>query len=97
MNAAAQWVCYILRCADETLYTGITNDIEKRVNAHNDGNAAKYTRSRIPVELVYLELCANRSEASKRELTIKKLSRSEKILICASQPLNMLSPGAENK
>jgi putative endonuclease len=73
------WVCYLLRCADDTLYCGITNDMEKRLAAHNAGNAAKYTRSRGPVVLAYLETCADRSVASKREMAIKKLSRPEKL------------------
>jgi len=78
------WSCYILRCADDTLYTGITNDLEKRVAAHNEGTAAKYTRARGPVELVFIEDCADRSEASKRELAIKNLTRAEKLLLIQS-------------
>lgn len=73
------WVCYLLRCADDTLYCGITNDMEKRLGAHNAGTAARYTRSRGPVELVYIEDCADRSAASKREMNIKKLPRAEKL------------------
>lgn len=73
------WVCYLLRCADDTLYCGITNDMEKRLGAHNAGTAAKYTRSRGPVELVFVENCADRSAASKREMNIKKLPRMEKL------------------
>ena len=76
------WVCYLLRCADDTLYCGITNDMDKRLTAHNAGTAAKYTRARTPVELVYAEECADRSEASKRELAIKKLSRVVKLDLC---------------
>lgn len=75
------WVCYLLRCADDTLYCGITNDMEKRLAAHNAGTAAKYTRARGPVELVYTEDCADRSAASKREMAIKKLPRAEKLVI----------------
>lgn len=75
------WVCYLLRCADETLYCGITNDLDKRLAAHNAGTAAKYTRSRIPVALVFSEVCADRSSALKRELQIKKLSREKKLLM----------------
>ncbi len=75
------WVCYLLRCADDTLYCGITNDMEKRLVAHNAGTAAKYTRARTPVELVYAEECADRSEASKREMAIKKLKREEKLAL----------------
>lgn len=80
--AAMNWVCYLLRCADDTLYCGITNDMEKRLAAHNAGTAAKYTRSRGPVELVYSEVCADRSAASKREMAIKKLPRGEKLELC---------------
>ncbi|MEQ1813720.1 MAG: GIY-YIG nuclease family protein [Candidatus Nitrotoga sp.] len=75
------WCCYILRCVDDTLYTGITNDLEKRLLAHNTGTAAKYTRSRCPVQLIYAEPCANKSIALKRELQIKKLSRPDKMLL----------------
>ncbi len=75
------WVCYLLRCADDTLYCGITNDVEKRMAAHNSGTAAKYTRARVPVELVYLERCEDRSAASKREMAIKKLARAEKLAL----------------
>lgn len=86
------WVCYILRCADDTLYCGITNDLEKRLTAHNEGVAAKYTRARGPVELVLVESCADRSAALKREMTIKGLSRSEKLaLIQSSLSKNILA------
>lgn len=73
------WVCYLLRCADDTLYCGITNDLDKRLAAHNAGTAAKYTRTRHPVKLVYTEQCPDRSTASKREMAIKKLPRAEKL------------------
>lgn len=73
---------YILLCADGTLYTGWTNDIEKRISAHNAGRGAKYTRSRRPVTLIYSEECATRSEAMSRESAIKKLSRKEKLRLC---------------
>ncbi|MEN6584602.1 MAG: GIY-YIG nuclease family protein, partial [Sulfuricella sp.] len=61
------WHCYLLECADGSLYTGITNDLDKRVAAHNDGAASKYTRARLPVRLVYAEAHPDRSSASKRE------------------------------
>ena len=70
---------YILKCADETLYCGWTNDLEKRLKAHNDGKGAKYTRSRLPVTLVYYEEFEAAKEAQKREYQIKKLSRKEKL------------------
>ena len=65
------WVCYLLRCADGTLYCGITNDLDKRLAAHNAGGGAKYTRTRTPVELVFSDACADRSTASMRESQIK--------------------------
>lgn len=77
-------VTYILRCSDGTLYTGWTNDIEKRLEAHNQGHGAKYTRGRTPVELVYLESFDTRQEAMKREAAIKKLPRKDKLQLIAS-------------
>jgi putative endonuclease len=78
------WVCYLLKCADDTLYCGITNDLDKRIAAHNAGEGAKYTRSRTPVELVFSEACEDRSAASKREMQIKKLSRAAKFKLIAT-------------
>ncbi|MDH5426300.1 MAG: GIY-YIG nuclease family protein [Gammaproteobacteria bacterium] len=77
------WFIYILRCADNTLYTGIAKDVEKRLEQHNkdDKAGAKYTRARRPVELVYFEVCESRSLAAKRECAIKKLSRLEKLAL----------------
>ncbi|MGB8516507.1 MAG: GIY-YIG nuclease family protein [Gallionella sp.] len=75
------WYCYLLRCSDDTLYCGISNDLDKRLAAHNAGTASKYTRTRTPVELAYSEECADRSAASKRELAIKKLSRGKKLAL----------------
>jgi putative endonuclease len=72
------WFVYILKCNDGTFYTGITNDLDKRVSSHNKGTGAKYTKTRTPVELVYQEEATDRSEASKREYKIKKLSRLAK-------------------
>jgi len=72
------WLCYLLRCADDTFYCGITNDLEKRLIAHNTGEGAKYTRGRLPVSVVYYENCENKSAALKREMQIKRLSRSAK-------------------
>ena len=69
---------YIVRCRDQTLYTGWTNHLEKRIEAHNAGKGAKYTKARRPVELVYFETFDNKSEALKREYQIKQLKRSEK-------------------
>ena len=72
------WKLYILRCGDGTLYTGITTDVEKRLEAHRSGKGAKYTRGRGPLELVYREECGSHSSALKREAEVKKLSREEK-------------------
>ena len=73
------WKLYILRCVDGTLYTGITTDVEKRLEAHRTGKGAKYTRGRAPLELVYREECGDHSAALKREAEIKALSREEKL------------------
>ena len=80
-----KWQIYIIECRDGSLYTGITIDLEKRLAAHNAGKGAKYTTARRPVQLVYREGAANRSEASKRENAIKKLNRNEKLALCAKQ------------
>ena len=72
---------YILRCADGTLYCGWTNNLEKRLKAHNSGKGAKYTRSRLPCELVYYEEFETSIEAQKREYKIKTLSREEKLAL----------------
>ena len=74
-----KYYVYLLRCNDNTLYCGITNDLLKRVNAHNSGRGAKYTRSRLPVTVEYFEISNNKSNALRREHEIKKLSRSEKL------------------
>lgn len=70
---------YIVRCSDGTLYTGWTNDIERRIREHNAGRGAKYTKSRRPVTLVYLEVFETKGEAMKREYAIKRLPRDKKI------------------
>ncbi|MEF2837359.1 MAG: GIY-YIG nuclease family protein [Oscillospiraceae bacterium] len=72
------WYLYILRCKDNTLYTGITTDVEKRLESHRSGKGAKYTRGRMPLELVYREVCESHSDALKRELEVKSLTRQEK-------------------
>lgn len=78
---ANPWFVYILRCKDDTLYTGITDDIDKRLQAHNTGSraAAKYTRGRRPVTLLYSEERDSRADASRREYEIKQLSRESKL------------------
>ena len=70
---------YILRCNDDSLYTGWANNLEKRIKAHSDGKGAKYTRARVPVELVYFEVFEDKIEAMKREYAIKQLKRKEKL------------------
>ena len=69
---------YILECADKTLYTGWTNDLENRIKTHNAGKGAKYTKCRLPVKLVHYELFDNKIDAMKREYAIKKLTRKQK-------------------
>ena len=76
-----QWCVYILRCKDGTLYTGSTDDFEKRLAAHRAGKGAKYTRGRGPLEPVYLEMCADRSAALRREWEIKQLPRAQKLAL----------------
>lgn len=75
---ANSWKLYMLRCGDGTLYTGITTDVEKRLEAHRSGKGAKYTRGRGPLELVYSEECGSHSDALKRELELKALTRQQK-------------------
>lgn len=75
---SAEWELYILRCGDGTLYTGIARDAEKRLAMHRSGKGAKYTRGRGPLEMVYREKCADRSEALRREYAVKQLTREEK-------------------
>lgn len=75
------YTVYILRCADDTLYTGITNNVPRRLCAHNSGKGAKYTRARRPVSLVYEEACESRSQALRRELAIKGMTREAKLAL----------------
>ena len=72
---------YLLRCEDDTLYCGWTTDLEKRLAAHNSGAGAKYTRSRLPVEIVYYEEYEDKNEALSREWHIKRMSRAEKFAL----------------
>lgn len=83
MPAEQPWHIYILRCADGTLYTGITTDLARRLGEHNQGGAlgARYTRSRRPVELIYSETADSRSAAAKREAALKKLDRAAKLAL----------------
>ena len=81
------WFVYIVRCDDDSLYTGITKDVDRRIQEHNEGGrlAAKYTRTRHPVVLVYQETCESRSVATKREIEIKLLSRKGKKLLLSQE------------
>ncbi len=77
--------CYILECADGTYYTGWTTDPKRRLREHNAGRGARYTRSRRPVHLVYLEICSDKRAAMRREYALKRLRREEKEALIASQ------------
>ena len=79
------WFLYLVQCADGSLYTGITNNVPRRCKQHNAGTASRYTRSRLPVELIYQESHASRSVALKRELAIKAMSRQEKESLIRSE------------
>ncbi|MDR3225979.1 MAG: GIY-YIG nuclease family protein [Clostridiales Family XIII bacterium] len=79
---------YIVRCADGTFYTGWTNNIEKRIEAHNSGKGGKYTRTRFPVELVYFETYPTKQEAQSREFAIKRLSRQAKEILITGKRKN---------
>jgi len=74
----ANWSLYILKCSDGTFYTGVTNDIDRRFRAHQEGKASRFTRTRRPVALVYQEPCGTRSQALTRECAVKSLSRPKK-------------------
>ncbi|WP_338214135.1 GIY-YIG nuclease family protein [Companilactobacillus muriivasis] len=83
-----KYYVYMLLCNDKTFYTGTSNNVEKRVATHNAGKGAKYTKVRRPVKLMYSEELANKSEALKREIAIKKLSRQQKITLLKSNGIN---------
>jgi putative endonuclease len=87
-GSTAAWYVYMLRCADGTLYTGITTDVVRRVAEHNgeEGVGARYTRGRRPVALVYMEPADSRAEAARREAAIKQLDRVHKLALCADAP-----------
>ena len=72
------WYVYMLRCRDNSLYTGYTDDVKRREAVHNSGKGAKYTKSRLPVKLVYFEQYEDRSQAMKRECAIKQLTKAQK-------------------
>jgi putative endonuclease len=80
------WQIYIILCSDNSLYTGITTDIERRLRQHADGRGAKYFRGRRPTRLLYLESGHTRSSAARRELAIKRMKRAAKFLLADSRP-----------
>ena len=80
-----QWVLYILECKDGTLYTGITDDLERRLTAHQAGKGAKYTRGRGPLVLRYVENCEDHSQALRREYAVKQLTKTEKRKLCSKR------------
>ena len=84
LESALNWHVYIILCTDDTLYTGITTDIERRLREHASGRGAKYFRGRKPKELLYLEGGHDRSTASQRELSIKGMTRAAKQLLAGS-------------
>ena len=84
------WIVYILGCADGTLYTGITNDLDRRMSEHESGQGAKYTKGRGPFQLIYSETCQGRGPASRRESQIKALNREQKLKLVSG--LNGNSP-----
>ena len=75
------WVVYMLKCNDNSIYTGISNNLIQRLNAHAKGNGSKYVRTRLPFKLIYTEDCLSRSKAIKREIEIKKLDKKNKELL----------------
>ena len=79
------YIVYLLRCGDGSLYTGCTNNLARRLRAHQSGRGAKYTRSRLPVELVYREAAEDRSAALRREKAIKAMTRAEKLALIAGE------------
>lgn len=81
----SNWITYIVECSDESLYTGITNNLDKRIEKHNSGKGAKYTRNRLPVKLVYFIGDMSKSDAAKLEYKIKKMSREDKIRLINSK------------
>ena len=83
------YTVYIIQCRDRTLYTGITNDLKRRLKQHSTGKGSKYVKTRLPFELVYAEKLASRSDALKRELQIKRLPRYEKLELTRAIPQRM--------
>ena len=96
-SPAARWFCYLLACADGTLYTGITTALDRRLDAHNAGSASKYTRVRRPVRMVWFEPCRDRSGASRREAAIKRLSRAAKLALLRARPARLRPPRSRSR
>jgi putative endonuclease len=93
-DALGGWTVYMLRCRDGTLYTGATNNLERRVTVHGRGKGAAYTRARLPVMLVWSEPAEDRGAALRREAALKRLSRAEKLrLIRPARPRGKAAPG----
>lgn len=86
MSEESIWFVYMLRCCDNSLYTGITTDLERRLDEHRKGEGARYTRSRKPLDMVYYETTDSRSQASKREFAIKQLSKLQKEALLKCSP-----------
>lgn len=84
---ARGWVCYLLVCADGSLYAGITNALDRRLAAHNAGSASKYTRARRPVRLAWVQRCRDRATASRREAALKALPRARKMALLDARPV----------
>jgi putative endonuclease len=88
MCAEKQWSVYIVKCKDGKLYTGISNDVSKRVATHNRGQGCRFTKYRHPVKLVYQEYCGSKSTARKRELEIQGFTRSKKLALIESSGID---------
>jgi putative endonuclease len=93
-GAEPEWAVYMLRCSDGSLYTGATNDLSRRLVQHRCGKGAAYTRSRLPVVLVFKEPATGKASALRREAALKRLSRAEKLVLLRKQPAGERSPPA---
>jgi putative endonuclease len=80
------WFLYILECSDDSFYTGISNNIEKRIKEHNSGKGSKYARAKLPVALIYSETFDSKSQALKREIEVKRLTRIQKEQLVGKRP-----------
>ncbi len=96
MKRQRGWRVYVLRCADGSLYTGATNDLARRLSAHARGKGGRYTRSRLPVTLVHDEPARDRGAALRREASLKRLSRKEKLALVSSHRIPP-SPAASRR